>query len=52
MGNTFGRVTKKSTSKFVISDRNFYKLEINLLEQSGIPPEQIVIKDIKVGEYS
>ena len=52
MGNKqLAQVTKKSTSKFIVSDSNFRKLETNLMQQSGVPSEQILLKNIKVGEW-
>ena len=42
---------KESTSKFILSDKNLYLLENDVLELSSIPRNKIIVKNIKVGEW-
>ena len=41
-------LTKKSTSKFILSEVNFQKLELSMLEYAGLSRKQIIIKDVEV----
>ena len=48
MGN---ELRKPSTSKYILNDFNFQKLENRLFEQSGLPRSDIIVKNVKVGEW-
>ena len=49
MGNS--ELTKPSTSKYIINDKNLAKLEMNLLSYSGIPREKLQYYNVPVGKY-
>jgi hypothetical protein len=42
---------KESTSRYILSDKNLYLLESDVLELAVIPRNQIIVKNIKVGEW-
>jgi hypothetical protein len=44
-------LTKNSTSKHLLSDKNLYRFENELLNYSGIPRKDINIKMVKVDEF-
>ena len=46
-----GQLTRQSTSKFILNDKNFYRLEKNLVSFSGMPTEFIKIINVKVGTF-
>ena len=48
MGNT-NQLSRKSTSVYVLSKPNLKKLEQSVLEFSGLPEEEFVYLDVKVG---
>ena len=52
MGGQISQDLKKpSTSKFILTDKNFCHIEDEILVYTGIPRSEIVIKKVKVGEF-
>ena len=51
MGNITTDLRKESTSKYILSDKNLFQLESELLNFANIPREEIIIKNIKVGDW-
>ena len=53
MGNNsvVQNLKKESTSKYILSDKNLYLLENDVLELSSLPRNKIIVKNIKVGEW-
>lgn len=44
-------ITKESTSKYILNEKNFNRIARETLEFSGIDKDEIVMKKIKVGSY-
>ena len=42
---------KESTSKFILNDKNFTRLAREVLEHSELEADEIVVKNVKVGEF-
>lgn len=46
-----GNLLEKSTSKYILNKTNYNYLEKQLLEFANVPMDQIITKDIKVGDF-
>jgi hypothetical protein len=46
-----GNLLEKSTSKYILNEKNYQLLETNLLEYSGIPLKDIKQRSIEVDSY-
>jgi pimeloyl-ACP methyl ester carboxylesterase len=46
-----GNLLDKSTSKFILNDKNYNRLEMDLLLCSGLPKDHFEVQDVNIGQW-